>query len=206
MSTIWTYCSVLTDVHFDSVALHCQRYKHRHTAGRTGEGGILRSPGDSSGQGLLHFQQPFTGQHGSEGKVLCTVPAVLKTWISLKLVPLICFVSTSDYKLIHFEILFWTQAEEFKKEVTEEYLPWAAQYLVMKRASIEPNFHTLYANFVDALNLSKLATMVTKETFRNIRVSARCLMVEKITAGLSSPMFAYLHSLAWVGMCLSEVD
>ncbi|XP_056008647.1 CCR4-NOT transcription complex subunit 1-like isoform X3 [Ostrea edulis] len=65
------------------------------------------------------------------------------------------------------------KAEEFKKEVTEEYLPWAAQYLVMKRASIEPNFHTLYANFVDALNLSKLATMVTKETFRNIRVLLR---------------------------------
>lgn len=72
-----------------------------------------------------------------------------------------------------------------KKEVTEEYLPWAAQYLVMKRASIEPNFHTLYANFVDALNHPKLTTLVTKETFRNIRVSLldrksliKCLLYE----------------------------
>ncbi|XP_062589790.1 CCR4-NOT transcription complex subunit 1-like isoform X3 [Saccostrea cucullata] len=65
------------------------------------------------------------------------------------------------------------KAEEFKKEVTEDYLPWAAQYLVMKRASIEPNFHTLYANFVDALNIPKLSTMVTRETFRNIRVLLR---------------------------------
>ncbi|XP_078337543.1 CCR4-NOT transcription complex subunit 1-like isoform X2 [Crassostrea virginica] len=65
------------------------------------------------------------------------------------------------------------KTEEYKKEVTEEYLPWAAQYLVMKRASIEPNFHTLYANFVDAINLPKLTTLVTRETFRNIRVLLR---------------------------------
>ena len=43
----------------------------------------------------------------------------------------------------------------------------------MKRASIEPNFHTLYANFVDAINLPKLTTLVTRETFRNIRVRIR---------------------------------
>ncbi|KAK3085676.1 hypothetical protein FSP39_006989 [Pinctada imbricata] len=65
------------------------------------------------------------------------------------------------------------KAEELKKEVTEEYLPWSSQYLVMKRASIEPNFHTLYANFLDALGMIKLATMVTKETFRNIKVLLR---------------------------------
>jgi hypothetical protein len=54
----------------------------------------------------------------------------------------------------------------------------------MKRASIEPNFHTLYANFVDALNLSKLATMVTKETFRNIRVSAQCSDISGFVIGV----------------------
>ena len=26
---------------------------------------------------------------------------------------------------------------------------WLAQYLVLKRASIEPNFHTLYASFLE---------------------------------------------------------
>lgn len=65
------------------------------------------------------------------------------------------------------------KAEELKKEVTEEYMPWVAQYLVMKRASIEPNFHTLYASFVDALQLNKLANMVIRETFRNIKVLLR---------------------------------
>ncbi|KAJ8302562.1 hypothetical protein KUTeg_018958 [Tegillarca granosa] len=65
------------------------------------------------------------------------------------------------------------KAEELKKEVTEEYMPWVAQYLVMKRASIEPNFHTLYASFLDALQLNKLANMVIRETFRNIKVLLR---------------------------------
>ena len=65
-----------------------------------------------------------------------------------------------------------------KKEVTDDYLPWVSQYLVMKRASIEPNFHTLYANFTDALGMAKLTTMVTKETFRNIKVSKRYLVMK----------------------------
>ncbi|WAR11775.1 CNOT1-like protein [Mya arenaria] len=62
------------------------------------------------------------------------------------------------------------KSEELKKEVKEEHRQWMAQYLVMKRASIEPNFHTLYANFVDALNIKDVAEMVILEAFRNIKV------------------------------------
>ncbi|KAL5022887.1 hypothetical protein ScPMuIL_002042 [Solemya velum] len=62
------------------------------------------------------------------------------------------------------------KSDELKKEVTSEYIMWVAQYLVMKRASIEPNFHTLYANFVDALQITNFTQMVIKETFRNIKV------------------------------------
>jgi CCR4-NOT transcription complex subunit 1 CAF1-binding domain len=52
----------------------------------------------------------------------------------------------------------------------DEYLPWVAQYLVMKRASIEHNFHTLYANFIDHLKKPEFLTMVVSETYRNIKV------------------------------------
>ena len=62
------------------------------------------------------------------------------------------------------------QCEELKKEVKEEHSQWVAQYLVMKRASIEPNFHTLYTNFIDALNIQEITQMVVLETFRNIKV------------------------------------
>nr|KAG5712160.1 hypothetical protein BaRGS_014510 [Batillaria attramentaria] len=65
------------------------------------------------------------------------------------------------------------KGEELKEHVGEEYVPWVSQYLVMKRASIEPNFHTLYSCFVDVLKISQLTQMVIKETYRNIKVLLR---------------------------------
>ena len=47
---------------------------------------------------------------------------------------------------------------------------WISQYLVMKRASIEPNFHQLYLEFMESLELSNFAREVLKETYRNIKV------------------------------------
>ena len=51
-----------------------------------------------------------------------------------------------------------------------EYVAWLAQYLVMKRASIEPNFHSLYASFLEKLNHEPLYDHVLKETFSNIGI------------------------------------
>lgn len=65
------------------------------------------------------------------------------------------------------------KAEELKNITGNEYVSWVAQYLVMKRASIEPNFHTLYSNFVDALGIESLTSKVVTETFRNIKVLLR---------------------------------
>ena len=61
----------------------------------------------------------------------------------------------------------------------DEYVAWTAQYLVMKRASIEPNFHPLYSSFLDALDKVALNKRVLLETFRNIKVRfarAACLV------------------------------
>lgn len=63
-----------------------------------------------------------------------------------------------------------TKCDELKEIVTEEYYPWLSQYLVMKRASIEFNFHTLYCNFIDVMKVREVNKLVIKETFRNIRV------------------------------------
>ncbi|XP_015598376.1 CCR4-NOT transcription complex subunit 1 isoform X7 [Cephus cinctus] len=65
------------------------------------------------------------------------------------------------------------KCDEIREIVTEEYWPWMAQYLVMKRASIELNFHVLYSNFLDCLKLPEVNKMVTRETFRNIKVLLR---------------------------------
>ena len=61
--------------------------------------------------------------------------------------------------------------DEFRGLVEEQYYDWVAQYLVMKRASIEPNFHNLYMSFLNSLNSGVLRKSVLSETFRNIRVS-----------------------------------
>ncbi|XP_043501500.1 CCR4-NOT transcription complex subunit 1 isoform X2 [Polistes fuscatus] len=65
------------------------------------------------------------------------------------------------------------KCDEIREIVTEDYWPWMAQYLVMKRASIELNFHALYSNFLDCLKLPEVNKMVTRETFRNIKVLLR---------------------------------
>lgn len=62
------------------------------------------------------------------------------------------------------------KVEEFRDVVDKEYYAWVSQYLVMKRVSIEPNFHVLYMNFLDTLSEKQMFTSVLKETHRNIKV------------------------------------
>ena len=67
------------------------------------------------------------------------------------------------------------KCEEFKEAIGngDTYHGWVSQYFVMKRASIEPNFHTLYANFLEMLKLPELTKLMIKETYRNIKVLLR---------------------------------
>ena len=62
------------------------------------------------------------------------------------------------------------QVEELKETVKEEFMPWVSQYLVMKRVSIEPNFHSLYSNFLDTLKNAEFNKMLLNKTYRNIKV------------------------------------
>ncbi|XP_023027069.1 CCR4-NOT transcription complex subunit 1 isoform X2 [Leptinotarsa decemlineata] len=88
------------------------------------------------------------------------------------------------------------KCDELRELVIEEYYPWLAQYLVMKRASIEFNFHGLYSNFLDTLGLNDILKLVTRETFRNIRVLLRS---DKAIANFSDR--SLLKNLGhWLGM------
>ena len=69
-------------------------------------------------------------------------------------------------------LLFSSKAEELKNLIQSEHILWISQYLVMKRASIEPNFHQLYLEFMESLELSNFAREVLKETYRNIKVGS----------------------------------
>ena len=60
--------------------------------------------------------------------------------------------------------------EEATGLISEEHVHWVAEYLVMKRASIEPNFHALYMSFMDQFGSALLRKQVLRETYRNIKV------------------------------------
>ena len=60
--------------------------------------------------------------------------------------------------------------EVLNVEENEGHSKWLATYLVMKRASIEPNFHNLYAQFLTTLKSEKLYEKVVKETYTNIKI------------------------------------
>lgn len=56
------------------------------------------------------------------------------------------------------------------EELDDDFIRWLAQYLVMKRVSIEQNFQPLYNLFLLAIENRKLEEFVKLETFRNIKV------------------------------------
>ncbi|VDN21116.1 unnamed protein product [Gongylonema pulchrum] len=58
-------------------------------------------------------------------------------------------------------------------ELDDDFIPWLAQYLVMKRVSIEQNFQPLYNLFLMALENKRLEEFVKLETFRNIKILLR---------------------------------
>lgn len=62
------------------------------------------------------------------------------------------------------------KCEELKSVLQPEHHLWFSQYLVMERASIEPNFHDTYLQFLDKLGLSTVKVHVLQSTLENIKV------------------------------------
>lgn len=62
------------------------------------------------------------------------------------------------------------KAAEVKSKVPPEYFEWFAMYLVVKRASIEPNYHNLYLELLAKIDDKGLNESVLQATYRNIKV------------------------------------
>ncbi|XP_010933666.1 uncharacterized protein [Elaeis guineensis] len=87
------------------------------------------------------------------------------------------------------------KAKEFNEVVKEQYYPWFAQYMVMKRASIEPNFHNLYLKFLDKVNSKSLNKEIVKTTYENCKVLLRSDLIKS-----SSEERSLLKNLgSWLG-------
>uniref|UniRef100_A0A915DXJ9 CCR4-NOT transcription complex subunit 1 n=1 Tax=Ditylenchus dipsaci TaxID=166011 RepID=A0A915DXJ9_9BILA len=68
------------------------------------------------------------------------------------------------------------KTEEMKEIIAEcdnDFIHWLAQYLVMKRVTVEQNFQPLYNNFLISINDEHLDDYVKKETFRNVSILLR---------------------------------
>ena len=60
------------------------------------------------------------------------------------------------------------KAREVLPSLAEQW-PWFAVYLVVKRASIEPNFHSLYISLLDAVDDKQLFRLVLDASFSNVK-------------------------------------
>uniref|UniRef100_A0A183BRX3 CCR4-NOT transcription complex subunit 1 n=1 Tax=Globodera pallida TaxID=36090 RepID=A0A183BRX3_GLOPA len=56
------------------------------------------------------------------------------------------------------------------RDNSEDFLQWFAQYLVMKRVTVEHNFQQLYNSFLMLINNTSLDGYTKKETYRNINI------------------------------------
>ena len=65
------------------------------------------------------------------------------------------------------------KGDELKEVIKDDFWDWIAHYLVVKRVSIEPNFHTLYSQFIDTLKKESMNENILAETYRNIKVLLR---------------------------------
>jgi len=61
------------------------------------------------------------------------------------------------------------KAAEVKARISKDQYGWFAVYLVVKRASIEPNFHALYSLLLDAIGDEDLFRGVLDATYANIK-------------------------------------
>ncbi|KAI3965367.1 hypothetical protein MKX01_042848 [Papaver californicum] len=90
---------------------------------------------------------------------------------------------------------FETKAKELTEVLKEEFYPWFAQYMVMKRASIEPNYHDQYLKFLDKVNSKVLNKEIVKATYENCKVLLRSELIKS-----SSEERSLLKNLgSWLG-------
>lgn len=88
-----------------------------------------------------------------------------------------------------------TKVAEMKELLKESHYRWFANYLVVKRASIEPNYHQLYLQFLDALESPLLNKHVLHETFANINI----LLNSQKTVESSSERSLLKNLGSWLG-------
>ena len=88
------------------------------------------------------------------------------------------------------------KSNEMRELLKEDYYDYLGQYLVVKRISIEQNFHPLYLAFLDKLGLPQLAQLILRYTYDNIKT---LLLSEKLKTDISERS-VLKHLGSWLGL------
>ncbi|KAF9965878.1 hypothetical protein BGZ70_003892 [Mortierella alpina] len=88
-----------------------------------------------------------------------------------------------------------TKLAEMKELLRESAYRWFSNYIVVKRASIEPNYHVLYLQFLDGLQSPLLYRHVLHETYLNIKI----LINSEKTVHSSSDRTLLKNLGSWLG-------
>ncbi|KNC49335.1 CCR4-NOT transcription complex subunit 1 [Thecamonas trahens ATCC 50062] len=87
------------------------------------------------------------------------------------------------------------KARELEAFLEAKHYTYLCQYLVVKRASIEPNFHDLYLSLLDFLDLPQLTAAILQCTFDNIAILLQSELIKT-----SSSERSLLKNLgSWLG-------
>ncbi|EDR11008.1 uncharacterized protein LACBIDRAFT_141130, partial [Laccaria bicolor S238N-H82] len=90
---------------------------------------------------------------------------------------------------------FDVKLDEMREQFIDDYSRWFANYLVDQRISSEPNNHSLYLRFLDALNRQKLSKFVLQETF----IKAAALLNSERSMQSGSDRNTLKNVGAWLG-------
>jgi CCR4-NOT transcription complex subunit 1 len=178
-----------------TVSLSSQASPHHSSSasGLSQPSGFLRSR-SSAPSGILR-QPSYTTGFGAALNIETLVAAAERRDTPIEAPPsevqdkiffMINNISTSNMEV---------KAKEFNEVLQEQYYPWFAQYMVMKRASIEPNFHDLYLKFFDKVNSKSLNKEIMKATYENCKVLLQSDLIKS-----SSEERSLLKNLgSWLG-------
>jgi CCR4-NOT transcription complex subunit 1 len=90
---------------------------------------------------------------------------------------------------------FALKVKEIYEVLQQSHIRWFCNYIVLKRASIEPNFHTTYVIFLDSLNYPGISKAIIYETLTSIKD-----LVNSEKTVNSSQERSYLKNLgSWLG-------
>lgn len=87
------------------------------------------------------------------------------------------------------------KSNELKESLKKPAYQWFSNYLVVKRASIEPNYHELYLLLLQSINSKLLYGHVLRETFANIKI----LLNSENTVSSSTERTLLKNLGSWLG-------